>query len=352
MKPPLYDRHCSAGAKIVPFAGWEMPLQYQGIIQETNTVRNHVGVFDVSHMGLIEISGSDSEELLDYLSTHRISGHPDGSATYTVWSLPCGGTVDDLLVYRTDQEHFFVVTNAENRKADLEHLKTLQSKYSVHIQERFDTHGILAVQGPQAMNIILQILPCDPYLPHRHFQIVDACGGKVIVSMTGYTGAGGCELISTHDVIVKIWDALMNLAVSPIGLGARETLRLEMGYALYGHELSYTIAAPESIAAWVVQTSNRDFQGKKAFQLLAESGFQRRAYGVVLEDKAVPRQGCHIRRDGKVIGKVTSGGYSPTLDKSVALILVSHLLKEGDSLEMEIRHQWHQGKVVALPFVK
>lgn len=342
MKTALYERHQALGAKMVDFNGWEMPIQYKGIIAEHHTVRNAVGMFDVSHMGRIVIEGEDAEAFLDFLSTNKIAGKPDFSATYTVWCNSQGGTVDDVIVYKKDNRHFFVIVNAGNRQKDLEHLLIQRKQYRVTIQDKFKEEGILAIQGPFALETFAKLVPEVKDLKPMHFMI----HGEMILSGTGYTGSGGLEVYAPHQKIVELWDQLIALGVEPIGLGARDTLRLEMGYALYGHELSDTISAKESVSAWTVK--NKHFLGKEA----AENKNLRHAYGIILADKGIAREGYLVFKDGKEIGKVTSGTLSPTLNKAIALVLVEGNYALGDSVDIQIRQNHVKAHIVELPFLK
>lgn len=343
MRTALFERHVQLGAKIVDFAGWEMPLQYSTILQEVKQVRENAGLFDVSHMGRILISGPDSEKFLDFLSTNRISGKKDKSATYTVWCHPNGGSIDDLIVYRIDAEHFFVICNAANCVKDHAHLIEQSKNFDVIIEECFQKEGILALQGPKSLSFLEKIIPEVADLkPMKFLQ-----HGSLIVAGTGYTGAGGCEIYASNEKIIELWDALIDLGVPPIGLGARDVLRLEMGYALYGHELSDTIAPTESIAAWSVKLDKPTFLGKEA--LLTRN--KRCEWGLTLEEKGVAREGYEVHHQDQKIGTITSGTYSPTLEKSIAIVLADKPLPPGTEVTVLIRGKPTLAKVASLPFI-
>jgi len=356
MKTALYERHCALGAKIVEFAGWNMPLQYKGVIPEHLAVRKALGIFDVSHMGRIEVSGHEAEQFLDYLSTNIIAGKPSFSATYTVWPNGVGGCVDDLIVYKQDPHHFFVVVNASNRQKDLDHLMKYTTAFDVHIQDKFSTEGILAIQGPKALQVAEHIFPEASQIKPMQFLFADYKGSSIILSGTGYTGAGGCEIYAPNAVIVELWDRFLyegqNEGIEPAGLGARDTLRLEMGYALYGHELNESISPNETVSNWTVRWKKKDFLGKSLMQQLEASEKKRSEHGIILLDKGIAREGYEVYQNGRLLGKVTSGTYSPTLSKSIAIILTEGNLKNGDHVEVQIRQNRVEAEVVPLPFLK
>lgn len=356
MKTALYERHVALGAKIISFVGWEMPIQYKGILAEHQAVRETIGLFDVSHMGRIHIQGPDAEKLLDFLSTNRIKGKVSGSATYTVWCDLQGKSVDDTIVYKIDDSHFFMIANASNRDKDLIHLKTqaqLQNA-DVKIDDMFNQSGILALQGPASFSLLASLVPEIVSLQPMRFLSLD--NGTFFISRTGYTGSGGFELYGSADKIVEWWDCLMEKGkeykIQPIGLGARDTLRLEMGFALYGHELSDTIAPSESVSAWTIKWDKASFFGKEALEKLENQATKRSPYGIRLLDKGIARQGCSVLKDGLIIGEVTSGSFSPTLGESIGLILVQTPLDVGENIQIQIRQNLCHAQVVELPFVR
>jgi aminomethyltransferase len=352
MKTMLYDQHCVLGAKMASFAGWEMPIHYKGILAEHRAVREKVGLFDVSHMGRISVRGRDAEKLLDLLATNRIEGKEPLSATYTVWCNPEGGSLDDVITYKIRDEEFFVIVNAGNRQKDLEHLKKQAKGLNVEIQDHYLDGGILALQGPQALPLLLLLYPEIAAIKPMHFIVKD----DLVISRTGYTGAGGFEIYGNKKQIRRLWDELLEkgqpFGIEPAGLGARDTLRLEMGFALYGHELTETIAPSESVSAWTIKWDKPDFMGKQALEKLEISGSKRNSYGIRLIDKGIARQGYPVFYNQKPIGTVTSGSFSPTLNAAIGLILVDKSLKSGDIVEVEIRGSKSQAEVVQLPFIK
>ena len=358
MKTALYDRHIALGAKIVPFAGWDMPVQYQGVLAEHLAVRQSVGLFDVSHMGRIHVKGPDAERLLDFLSTNHIAGKANGTATYTVWCHVHGGSLDDVIVYKAANHSFFVIVNAANRDKDLVHLSTQANLlgWEVEIQEAYSQTGILALQGPAALPLLALLVPEVQSLKPMHFLSLGNDVEKFFISRTGYTGAGGFEFYGSAKLIVEWWDKLLDqgqvYGIRPAGLGARDTLRLEMGFALYGHELTDTIAPNESVSAWTVKWDKLDFLGKRALKIIENSPTRRRAYGIRLKEQAIARQGCKVFKDGVSIGEVTSGSFSPTLKESIALILSNTPLNMGDLVAIQIRQNLCPAQVAEFPFVR
>lgn len=335
---------------MVSFAGYDMPIHYKSIIQEHQVVRNDVGMFDVSHMGQIGVSGEQAAQVLDYLSTNKIAAKANNTATYTVWCHSHGGSVDDLMIYKRTPDSFFLIVNASNREKDLAHLLEHVKGFKVTVEPRFDQDGILAVQGPKAVDVVAKIFPESKALAPMRFFETTYDQTRICIAATGYTGAGGIEIIAPNAVIVALWDRLLQEGVEPIGLGARDTLRLEMGYALYGNELDDQISALESVSAWTVKLDKSDFLGKVAMQTLLSGQNRRFAYGIVLKDKAIVRHGNEVYREGKKIGLVTSGSFSPSLQASIALILVNETLNDGDHVTIQIRQQQAEAIVTKLPF--
>lgn len=354
MQTSLLEAHRTLGGKMVDFCGWQMPVQYKGVVHEHQVVRSGIGIFDVSHMGRIVIEGLGAEALLDYLSTNIITDKADGSATYTVWCDESGMVVDDLIVYRESSTRFFVIVNAGNREKDLIHLLHYSNARDVIINDRYHEDGILAVQGPKALDLVSLLFPEAGELEFMHFTIVPFEGQQIIISRTGYTGEKGVEIYAPNACIVKLWNLFLEkgqpFGIEPIGLGARDTLRLEMGYALYGHELSDHIMPIESVSAWTIKWDKPDFLGKKALESFRKSNKYRHEYGIILKDKGVAREGYPVFQNGQPIGIVTSGTFSPSLNQAIAIVLVEKKLKEGDSVDIQIRQNFCSGQVVSLPF--
>jgi aminomethyltransferase len=340
---------------MVPFAGWEMPVQYQGVIEEHWAVRRSVGLFDVSHMGAILLRGAGAEALLDSLSTNKIAGKKPGTATYTVWPHAEGGSVDDVIIFRETDEAFYVVANAGNRMKDLAHLQAAAIGHDVEIEDLYADHGILALQGPRAMELAEALFPEAAGMKPMRCATFAWQGQPVRLSTTGYTGSGGCELLAHESVIVALWEELLDrgqsLNIQPIGLAARDTLRLEMGFALYGHELSDEIFANESVSAWTVRWSKEAFRGKAAMEEREASSSKRHCCAVELVDKGIAREGYEVYLGDSQIGVVTSGTQSPCLQKSIALLLLDQPLAEGSDVEIQVRKRRVKAKVCSLPFI-
>lgn len=357
MKTPLYERHCQLGARFVDFSGWQMPLYYSGILEEHRTVRSAVGLFDISHMGRVLFQGGEAEAFVDYLSTNKIAGKKEGTATYTLFTNREGGCVDDALVYKESPTDYFTVVNAANRQKDLTHFLKIAALFKhVSVIPRYDEEGMLAVQGPQALLFISELFPETAGLAPFHFMAIEIDGHKILLSRTGYTGEEGVEIFAPLDIVPTLWDLLMQKGrryqIRPIGLGARDTLRLEMGYALYGHELSETISPLESVSAWTVKLKQRNFIGKEALQALKKSGKKRSAGALLLEGEGIARQGYPVFSADQQIGVVTSGTQSPSCRKAIALVLTDRELHEGEEVTVQIRQKRCPARVVVLPFYK
>lgn len=353
MKTALHDKQVAMGAKIVGFNGWDMPVQYKGVVAEHNAVRNAVGLFDVSNMGRIVIEGPEAEIMLEYISTNKIANHPDLSVTYTLFCKRDGGCIDDCLVYKVNNQKYFLIVNGGNRSTDLMFFKMVGESYNVKVYSLYDNEGILALQGPKSSEVLAKVFPNLSPIVKMHFVETTYDNKPAVVSRTGYTGEEGYEIIVSNESLVRLWEEILRAGesegIEPCGLGARDILRLEMGYALYGHEISRTIAAVESVAAWTIKW-DRDFLFKESLQTILKDSHRRWSFGVIMDDKAVPREGCKVFSNEKEIGVVTSGGFSPSLDASIAIVLVHEELSVGQKVDIEIREQKRPAQRVNLPF--
>lgn len=319
-KTPVYNRHVALGAKMVDFHGWLMPLQYKGIIHEHLATRNNVGIFDVSHMGEIEIKGPDSYSFLQYLITNNLDKISPGRALYTHMCYENGGIVDDLIVYIFSKEHFILVVNASNSEKDFNWI----SKYSKDAKDVSSSTALISLQGPRACGILEKFLGESlSGLKCFHFQKFR----DIIVSRTGYTGEDGFELFIDWDRGEWLWDELMKFKPEPVGLGARDTLRLEKGYPLYGNDIDETTTPLDAGLMWVVDLK-KDFIGRDA---LLKHKPKRKLVRLEMQGQGIPRHGCAIFYEGKKVGTVTSGTYCPSLCKGIGMGYV-----DGDYKEVEI----------------
>lgn len=349
----LYDRHVSLGAKISPFGGFDMPIQYSDIISEHKAVRNKCGVFDVSHMGEITISGPDAERYVQYIFTNDIENAPIGKIYYGMMLYPDGGVVDDLLVYKMDEQKFFLVVNAANIDKDFDWICQNKAGYEIEVNNDSDKYGQIAVQGPESENVMEHILGLDvKELSFYTFKIVHICEQDVIISRTGYTGEDGFEIYASHEYIIEMWDKLIeSKKVVPCGLGARDTLRFEVGLPLYGQELSKEISPVEAGLGMFVKTEKSDFIGKQAIVKQKAEGTTCKLIGLELDDKAIPRHGYEVENMGKVIGHVTTGYNSISTGKSVAMALIeTSSAKIGTRLDVRIHRKLHKATVVKKKF--
>lgn len=359
-RTPLYDRHHAAGARFVEFAGWEMPVSYpQGILAEHAAVRERVGVFDVSHMGEVEIRGEDAVLAVNRLITNDLEKIADGQAVYTAMCLPTGGIIDDLVVYRFARDRVLICCNAGNRDKDYAWIREHIGPGVVAL-DRGDEFVQLAVQGPHA-EALLQPLTDRPLKGLRRywFEIATVAGiPDVIVARTGYTGEDGFELYVAADRGVELWDAIFAAGegiVMPIGLGARDTLRLEMKYALYGNDIDESTTPLEAGLGWIVKLDKPEFIGKQALVEQKAQGIPRRLVAFRLDGKAAPaRHGYPVVDDaGEPIGHVTSGTRSPTLGQNIGLAYVpAGQDKIGSPLRIRVRDKITVATVVKPPFVK
>ena len=354
---PLLDIHKELGAKLVPFAGWYMPIQYSSVVGEHACVREKVGLFDVSHMGEIEVKGKDAEQFLQFLLSNDIGKMSNGSILYTLMCNENGGVVDDLLVHRFLEDHFFLCVNASNSDKDYEWVLKNAIPFNVNIKNISVETSQLALQGPESKNVLQPL--CDVSLhdlSYYNFKKGKINNIESIISRTGYTGEDGFELYLSPKKISTVFRSLIKqgepFGIQPIGLGARDTLRLEMGYALYGNEITDRSTTVDSGLGWVIKFDKGDFIGRKALLRQKEQGLRRKLVGIKLLTRGVPRSHYRVFKGSESVGEITSGTFSPTLNIGVGLCYVprehSHM---GTLLEVEIRNQLVPAEVVKLPFV-
>jgi aminomethyltransferase len=352
--------HESLGAKMVPFAGFYMPVQFEGLIVEHETVRNGVGVFDVSHMGQIWVKGPKAFDLVQWVSSNDVSKLTNGKLQYTYFPNNEGGIVDDFLTYKIDDETYLLVVNASNIEKDFNWLKA-NNKFGATLYNASDEISQLAVQGPKALEV-MQKLTSTPIMDMEYytFKKLEFAGVKdVILSINGYTGAGGCEIYFANEDAVKIWNAVFeagkDYGIKPIGLGARDTLRLEMGFCLYGNDINDTTSPLEAGLGWITKfTDTKDFINKANLLKQKTEGLSRKLVGFEMIDKGIPRQHYTISNaQGDVIGEVTSGTQSPSLKKAIGMGYVTIENSKPDSeIFINVRDKALKAKVVKLPFYK
>ena len=342
LRTPLHGRHVAAGARLVPFAGWEMPVQYEGVIPEHRAVRNDAGVFDVSHMGQFHVEGPSAHELLQSLLSNDLDKIGDGGAQYTLLTNERGGIVDDLIAYRIDPHHYLVVVNAGNRDAAYAFMKEREIRGS-EIRDASDDYALLAVQGPRS----LERLELPEEKPFTH-AMGEVDGIEVMVCRTGYTGEKGVELMCPAEDAEQLWDAILARGVVPAGLGARDTLRLEVCYPLHGNDITPDTDVISAGLGWACSLA-KDFTGADALRAIKEAGPERKLVAFVMEEKAVPRNGMPISGGGEV----TSGTHSPMLDKGIGLGYVpADSASPGTDLQIDVRGNERRATVVPKPIYK
>ncbi len=354
---PLYERHIAAGARMAPFAGWEMPISYAGIYEEHAAVREGCGLFDVSHMGRLSVKGPRSMSFLDELLPREMSTLRSGQMAYAVLCTESGGVVDDLAVSKLREDDYVLVVNASRVVEDTDVILALASgEPELGIDDRTLETGMLAVQGPRALEIAGNVLGVNDLDELGYFRCreLDRAGDTVLISRSGYTGEDGFEIVTEHAAAAALWDDVVAAGAIPCGLGARDTLRTEMGYCLYGHELAEDISPIEAGLKWTMDLDKAaDFPGKEALRAAAKEGTTRRLTGLMLKQRAIPRPGCRIMVSGDEVGQVTSGTFSPTLQQGIALAFVlSDTLEAEQTLAVDIRGRQHEADIVKPPFVR
>jgi aminomethyltransferase len=353
----LNDLHISLGAKMVPFAGYNMPVQYTNLIQEHQQVRNSVGVFDVSHMGEFYLKGEKALDLIQKVTSNDASKLTDGKVQYSCLPNDKGGIVDDLLVYRYAADEYYLVVNASNIEKDWNWISS-HNTYGVEMQNISDQYSLLAVQGPNAIKALQKLTTVDLSSLEYYSFTIGAIAGleNVIISNTGYTGAGGFELYVMNNDARKLWDAVFEagaeFGILPCGLGARDTLRLEMGFCLYGNDIDDTTSPIEAGLGWITKFT-KDFINADYHKNLKENGVSRKLVGFEMIDRGIPRQHYPIQdAEGNVIGEATSGTQSPSLNKGIGMGYVkTEFAKAGTEIFINIRDKAIKAQVVKLPFL-
>lgn len=357
-KTALYDKHVSLGAKMVPFAGFEMPVQYSGVTQEHIAVREKVGIFDVSHMGQFFIEGVAAKDLLQFVTTNNVDTLENGKAQYTCLPNGNGGIVDDLIVYKMNDEKYFVVVNASNIEKDWNHISKYNEKFGAKMTNSSDEMSLLAIQGPKAVETLQKLTETNlSEIPYYHFTVGKIAGiDDVIISNTGYTGSGGFEIYFKNEDAEKLWDSIIEageeFGIIPCGLASRDTLRLEKGFCLYGNDIDDTTSPLEAGLGWITKF-DKDFVDKERFAQQKADGITRKLVGFEMQERAIPRHDyLVVDVAGNEIGKVTSGTMSPLKNVGIGLAYVAKdHFKIDSEIYIQIRNKNVLAKVVKLPFV-
>jgi aminomethyltransferase len=354
-RTPLYSWHVAHGARMVDFAGWDMPVQYTSIVEEHQAVRTAAGLFDISHMGRISFFGPDDLGLIQHVYTNNAATLKEGQIRYGLVCNLQGGIRDDVLVYRwAKPNHYVMVVNAGNREKIVAWLAEHRGERNVEVGDRtFDT-GMVAVQGPKALALCRGLVEGEPENLAYYFGMITTYrGGPCLVSRTGYTGEDGLEFIVGKEQVEALWEDLVRRGAKPCGLGARDTLRLEAAMPLYGHELTEEIDPFQAGLAWAVKLDKGDFLGREALRQRKEDKARRQRIGLELEGKRIAREGAAVLAGGREVGRVSSGTFSPTLGKAIAMAYVDpDQMVPGTACAVDIRGKAEPARVVPLPFYK
>jgi glycine cleavage system T protein (aminomethyltransferase) len=356
-KTKFYNIHKNLGAKLVEFAGYEMPIQYSSIIAEHKAVRDSVGVFDVSHMGEVFVSGEKALEFVQHITVNDASKLFPGRVQYSAMCYEDGGIVDDLLVYNLSENNYLLVINASNIEKDFKWMQD-KNKFGVTLDNRSDDYSLLAIQGSKAKEVIEKFIGQNVGLEYYHFLQANVLGIDMIISRTGYTGELGYEIyfVADENKAKEIWDKIFEIGkafnIQPVGLAARDSLRLEMGYCLYGNDIDQTTNPLEAGLGWITKLKKGDFVGSDAIKKSKENGLKRKLVAMISDQKSFPRHGYEISVNKNKIGQITSGTVSPVLDKPIALGYVdSEFQNEGTVVNWVIRDKEVSATIVKLPFI-
>lgn len=357
-KTALYDKHVALGAKMVPFAGFEMPVQYSGVTEEHFAVREKAGLFDVSHMGQFFIEGPNAKKLLQYVTTNNIETLVNGQAQYSCLPNGNGGIVDDLIIYKMNDEKYFVVVNASNIDKDWNHIQKYNEEFGAEMRNVSDEMSLLAIQGPKATETLQKLTDVNlSEIPYYHFTMGTVAGVEnVIISNTGYTGSGGFEIYFKNESANQLWDEVLKageeFGMIPCGLAARDTLRLEKGFALYGNDIDDTTSPLEASLGWITKLDKGEFVDREFLAKQKEEGITRKLVGFEMLEKAIPRHDYPVvDADGNVIGKVTSGTMSPMKKIGIGMAYVSKMhFKLGSEIFIQVRNKNIPARVVKMPF--
>jgi aminomethyltransferase len=355
---PLNSVHRAMGARMVDFGGWDMPVQYTGIIDEHNAVRQRVGLFDVSHMGEIEIRGPEALNLVNYVSSNNAAKLKIGQAQYSGLLYEHGGFVDDILVHKVDEDHFFLCVNASNQEKDFDYISTVNRTFKATVEFASERYAQIAIQGPKGPATLQKLTRTNlRAIKYYWFTDGEVSGVPARIAHTGYTGEDGFEIYIAPGEAPRLWTELLvagqEFGIRPAGLGARNTLRLEAKMALYGHEITASITPLEADLAWIVKLDKGDFLGRDALVKQQQAGITRKLVGFEMRGRGIGRDGYEVFVDGAPAGWVTSGGPSPTLNKNIGLCYLPTALAEpGRTIQIIIRNQPVEAITVPTPFYK
>lgn len=359
-KTPLYERHLALGATMTDFGGWTMPVQYTGIIEEHKKTREAAGIFDICHMGEIDITGPDAFDFLQLILSRNLEGQQVGQLKLSVMTNEQGGILDDLTFYLLDVQHYRLVTNAGTKEKDLAWILKIKNEKgftNITVTDHSDTIGKIDLQGPRASAILQPHVPADlSAIKFYHFVFSTVAGIAALISRSGYTGEDGFEIYADAERIVELWDLLLDTGAAqglvPVGLGARDTLRLECGMTLYGNEIDEGTTPFEAVYGWLVDL-NKPFIGRDALKQQQTAGIGKKLVGFEMVDKGIARHGYRVFKDGRDIGVVTSGTFAPTLNRAIGMAYVPVAMKEpGTEIDIDIRNRPTRARVVKLPFYK
>ncbi|HHT9145576.1 MAG: glycine cleavage system aminomethyltransferase GcvT [Candidatus Brocadiaceae bacterium] len=356
-KTQLYDTHLTCNAKMVSFHGYEMPLQYDSIIDEHHCVRKNAGLFDISHMGRFAVSGDKAFQFIQQIITNDVGQLADKQVLYTPICNEQGGIIDDILVYKWHEKHFMLVVNCSNAEKDLSWLQKQAANYQpLEIRDLTDSVSLIALQGPQSINM-LEVAFESKFDSIKRFYFDDYVwdGTRITISRTGYTGEDGFEIFVDSEQVVKLWNLLIGKnkqdGLRPIGLGARDTLRLEACLLLYGNDMDETITPLETTIGWTVKFDKGNFVGRESLLNQKTRGIDRKLVGFEMIDRGIPRQGYPVFKGNEIIGKVTSGSFSPSTNKNIGLSLIqSQYAKIGEEFQIQIRDNRYNAQIVKTPF--
>ena len=351
---PLHKCHVELKAKMVDFGGWHMPLSYGKVVDEHKTVRSQCGIFDVSHMGELFISGSESTSLLQFVLTNDVNALSVGQGQYTAMCNQAGGVIDDLICYRLEDQRYLLCVNASNVQKDFDWIKEHSTRFDVDVDNASRLWAQIAVQGPESKRAISAILSSDFEPAFSSLKYMEIRGAEInstpcYIARTGYTGEQGYEIYMPNDVADGIWRSLLEKGCSPVGLGARDTLRTEACYLLYGNDMNDSVSPLEAGISWAVKVGKGDFIGREALITQKEQGISRRLGAFTMEEPGIPRHGMEVRCENRVVGHVTSGSVLPSLGKNGGMCLVDSSCSVGSSVEIDIRGKLKKAAIVKKP---